>query len=84
MATPNYLHLSANLLLTTLMAILILFSLDNITRAKQNILFLFLEIPHKHIHIFYRKCEKYISTYISIETLKEKEVLQGVRAEEEE
>lgn len=41
----------------------------NIKTKRENILFLFLDIPTHHLDVLYKKCDRFLKNYVSIEEL---------------
>ncbi|CAD8156622.1 unnamed protein product [Paramecium pentaurelia] len=77
--TLGILILVTSLAMTKFITLMLSIKMD-----RENILFLFLDIPQKHISILYKKVEYFIKNYISIEELKRKNELEGYDSSEEE
>jgi len=51
---------------------------------RENILFLFLDIPIKHIEYLYRNCDQFLKKFVSIQELIKKNEGQGYESSDDE
>lgn len=61
-----------------------IFLMFDIKTQRENVLFLFLDIPAFHVENLYKKCDKFLKTYISFDELKNKNVQEGFDSSEDE
>jgi len=61
-----------------------IFLMFDIKTQRENILFLFLDIPTYHVEILYRKCDKFLKQYVSVEELRNKNEVEGYESSEDE
>lgn len=55
-----------------------------IKTKRENILFLFLDIPVNHVEVLYKKCDRFLKNYVSIQELKNKNEMDGYESSEDE
>ena len=72
------------LVVSTFSMISFITKMFSIKMQRENILFLFLDIPSVHVDKLYKKCEKFLKTYVSMRDLMTKNDMEGFESSEEE
>ncbi len=73
----------AQWLLTVLVLLFVVYKMHVLNWEKENILFLFLEIPPEHTSQLSILCEQFLANYVSINHLIEQNILQEVGSTQE-
>ncbi|CAD8148889.1 unnamed protein product [Paramecium pentaurelia] len=76
--------LSASIFVSVMAMIKFIFLMFAIKTQRENILFLFLDIPTYHLDVLYKKCDRFLKNYVSIEELQNKQEQQGFESSEDE
>lgn len=72
------------LLMQTLAMSNFILTMFSIKMKRENILFLFLDIPQEHVEKLYKKCDKFLKSYVSMRDLMNKNEMDGFESSDEE